>query len=239
MPAGTAKQSAAAQPEPAQPEPARPVKPPVVEQDDEDLAAMISTAYEPPSTARPASTAAEPKVERARIFALGQYVEKLKETHKDVKQFDVFVCTDTRTELRSETSKAGKACQRYIVQPLLINCLLKDGGMRMIKRPELTQVFGLHYLALFYSQYSVIKVDFKLNIASIDATPTVRGDYANYGYRFKPIDDTQPISAKFAKTYASLEPPVVQAFQPKRYADIDYSKMDISEPDEEEADWCT
>jgi hypothetical protein len=89
-------------------------------EDDEELLAAISTRYEPPGAA---CTAAKPKMEEqhARIFAIGQYVEKLKETYKDVKQFDVFVFTDERTQLRSEASKAGKPYQRYIVQPLLVN----------------------------------------------------------------------------------------------------------------------
>jgi hypothetical protein len=47
--------------------------------------------------------------------------------------------------------------------------------MHMIKRSELIEVFGLHYLSLFYSKFSILKADFKLNIASIDATPKVRG----------------------------------------------------------------
>jgi hypothetical protein len=42
-------------------------------------------------------------------------MDKLKETCDATKQFDIFTFTDARTELRTETSKAGKTYQRYTI----------------------------------------------------------------------------------------------------------------------------
>jgi hypothetical protein len=159
--------------------------------------------------------------------------EVLKQSSKKVKQIDVFIFTDERTLLRSETSKSGKAYKRYIVHPLTVIAQFEDSTRMTIARSKLIEVFGPHYLSLFYSEYFVIKTDFKINIAAIDATPTVKGDYANYGYSFKPVDDKMPGSIKLAKTCAVLEPPVVQEFKPKRYLDFDYTDLDLNELDDE------
>jgi hypothetical protein len=230
-----AKQQAAAKPEAI-----KPIE--IVEDDDGDLLAAIREEYKPAAKAE--QPKAEPKKEeRTNIFAIGQYVEKLKEyicgksdgaiSYKDIKQFDVFVFTDDRTLLRSETSKAGKSYQRHIVQPLNVVVVFFEGERQTITRLNLIKLFGTHYLSLFYSQYFTIKKDFKINIAAIDATPKVRGDYADYGYKFILVDDKKPVSVKLAEKYASLTPPVVQEYKPKRFVELDYSNYDVSQLDDD------
>jgi hypothetical protein len=205
------------------------VKPAPQLEEDDDLAAALSEAYKPAAEVK----AAEPQNERTTILAIGQFVVKLKESvrsgalkkqsDKEVKNIEVFVFTDDRTMLRSETSKAGKAYQRYIVQPLIVNCIFTDGCNQMIQRSELAKVFGPYYLSLFYSQYGKFNPDLKLNRACIDAAPQVRGDYVNYGYDWKPVDPKLQSGINLAAKFANLKPPVVQAYKPKRYSDFDYT----------------
>jgi hypothetical protein len=87
---------------------------------DEELEAVLFAPYDIASI----------EEERTHIFSLSQYIDKLKEQYTDVKQFDIFTFTDDRTELRTEKSKADNDYQIYIIQPLLINCILKDGKER-------------------------------------------------------------------------------------------------------------
>jgi hypothetical protein len=97
----------------------------------------------------------------------------------------------------------------------------------MIKRSDLIKIFEKHYLKMFYSKFDLPKKDFKINIIQVDAMPTIKGDYTNYKSKWRPIEDSHPISAKLIKLYENLSKPIVPIYQPKRIQEFDYNNLDI------------
>jgi hypothetical protein len=166
-------------------------------------------------------------------FRTPVYLDCLKETYLNMKQFDIFIFTDNRTELRTETSQAGKEYQRYIVQPLLVSAVDKENKVHIINRDTLIKIFKKHYLSLFYSKFDPLKKDFKVNIITVDATPILKpgSEYANYKCRFKPFDNANPVAMKLVAKFAELEPPVVKKYAPKTTIDFDYGSLQAEDLD--------
>jgi hypothetical protein len=198
--------------------------PPKQEEEDEEFASLLE-ASNPQKSEQPA--------DYTKLFSLSQYMDKLKETHKNIKQFDVFIFTDNRTELRTETSKAGKEYQRYIVQPLLVNAISADGKPIITTRKSLIAEFGKHYLTLFYSKFDILHDDFQINIIQIDGKPKINGEYTDYKYRIRAIDDAAPVAAKLIDLFSELDVPVVKAYVPKTTIDFDYANIEIEIGDED------
>jgi hypothetical protein len=198
--------------------------PPKQEEDEEQFASLMEQSN-PQKSEQPA--------DYTKLFSLSQYMDRLKETHKNIKQFDVFIFTDNRTELRTETSKAGKEYKRYIVQPLLVNAISADGKPTIITRKSLIAEFGKHYLTLFYSKFDILHDDFQINIIQIDGKPKINGEYADYKYRIRAIDNAAPVAAKLIDLFSVLDVPVVKAYAPRTIQEFDYENMEIEIGDDD------
>jgi hypothetical protein len=218
------EEEAAAAPKVQKPQRERKPAPPKQVEEEDEYASLLE-ASNPQKSEQPA--------DYTKLFSLSQYMDKLKETHKNIKQFDVFIFADNRTELRTETSKAGKEYQRYIVQPLLVNAISADGKPTIITRKSLIAEFGKHYLTLFYSKFDVPHADFQINIIQIDGKPKINGEYTDYRYRIRAIDNAAPVAAKLIDLFSDLDVPVVKAYVPRTIQEFDYANMEIEIGDDD------
>jgi hypothetical protein len=111
----------------------------------------------------------------------------------------------------------------------LIIAIGNDGKKYTIERSELISPdwFGKHYLALFYSKFDVMKKDFKINIIHGNAMPKIRGEYTDYTYTWRAIDDSVSVITKLVSTYAALPNPVVPVYKPKNIEETDYTDFEL------------
>jgi hypothetical protein len=174
---------------------------------------------------------ADPVAKGSRIYNISQYIDILKEQYKNIKIFDIFIFTDSRTLIRTETSHAGHEYKQYIVQPLLINAIDKENKHHLIKRDALIKLFEEHYLSLFYSKFNLLKTDFQINVVSVDAKSKIRGEYVDYSYRFKPFADNAPIAVKLVEAYRDLEDPAIKRKEQVTADEFDYGTISPDEID--------
>ena len=72
-----------------------------------------------------------------------------------------------------------------------------------------------------------MKKDFKTNIIKVDAKPKIRGEYTDYTYSWRAIDDSVSVITKLVSTYAALTKPVVPVYKPKNIEETDYTDFEL------------